>query len=146
MSDNDKALLGRRFGMAEAKRNIFFATVEEHVAPEDVLRPSFWAHTSGPMRPYDEIIVAVDSCAWRLHLLVRDAWHGGAAVIELSRHDMQSDEEITNQEAVDLRVQWRGPQVKWCVVRKDGVIVQANLPDKGTALQNLAAIAEQRVA
>ncbi len=146
MTDSDVALLHARFSLADHKRNVWFATVEERVNPEDVLAPSFWRHVAGNMRPYDEIVIACDSCEWRKHLLVVDVWHANAKVIELSHHDMKGDEETTNMEAVELRVQWRGPQLKWCVVRKDGVVVKGNLPDKGVAFENLAALAMERVA
>ena len=47
----------------------------------------------------------------------------------------------------DLRVKWRGPVNKWCVIRaSDSVILRANLPDKNVALETLAAIAQERAA
>ena len=76
----EKVLLENRFGLAETKRNQWFATVPEGVTPEDLLRPDYWAHVARSLRPYDEIIVANDNCEWRIVLLVEDAWHNGARV------------------------------------------------------------------
>jgi hypothetical protein len=140
------ALLQRRFQLAEHTRTIYFVTVEQLVKPEDVLKSDFWQHVASQLRPYDEIIVATDSCEWRLSLLVADVWHCGARVVELSRHDMTAEDEGGNDVADDLRVKWRGPVHRWCVVRTDGVIMRGGLDNKNTALETLAAIAQERAA
>jgi hypothetical protein len=139
------AILLRRFQLAESQRSQFFATVEETLTPEDVLKPDFWRHAVSQLRPYDEIIVATDSCEWRLLLLVADVWHAGARVVELSRHDMTGETEEDESVGNDLRVRWRGPVHRWCVVRSsDGVALKAGLADKNIALQALAALASER--
>ncbi len=140
------ALLQRRFTLAEQTRAIYFATVEESIRPEDVLLPDFWRHVASGLRPYDEVIVATDSCAWRLSLLVADVWHCGARVVELNRTDMTAEDEGGNDVADDLRVKWRGPVNRWCVVRTDGVILRGGLDNKNMALETLAAIAQERAA
>jgi hypothetical protein len=140
------ALLQRRFQLAEHTRAIYFVTVEESIKPEDVLQPDFWRHVASQLKPYDEIIVATDSCEWRMELLIADVWHCGARVVELGRTDMTGQEELDQSVGDDLRVKWRGPVNKWCVVRTDGVILRANLPDKNSALENLTALAQERAA
>ncbi|WP_018405922.1 hypothetical protein [Methylocystis rosea] len=140
------ALLQRRFQLAEHTRTIYFVTVEQLVKPEDVLKPDFWRHVASQLRPYDEIIVATDSCEWRMQLLVCDVWHCGARVVELSRFDMSGQEEEDQTVGDDLRVKWRGPVNKWCVVRTDGVILRGGLDNKNVAMETLAAIAQERAA
>jgi hypothetical protein len=140
------AILQRRFQLAEQTRAIYFVTVETHIKPEDVLNPDFWRHVASQLRPYDEIIVATDSCEWRMELLVCDVWHCGVRVVERSRVDMTAEEEGGNDVADDLRVKWRGPVNRWCVVRTDGVIMRGGLDNKNVALENLAAIAQERAA
>lgn len=108
------------------------------------MKPEFWQHVASHLKPYDEIIVATDSCAWRLDLLVADVWHCGARAVELSRTDMTGHEEEDESVGDDLRIKWRGPVSKWCVVRTDGVILRGGLPDKNVALENLATIASER--
>ncbi|MBG0801397.1 hypothetical protein IYW40_07870 [Methylocystis sp. H4A] len=141
------ALLQRRFQLAEHTRTIYFVTVEQLVKPEDVLKPDFWRHVASQLRPYDEIIVATDSCEWRMELLVCDVWHCGARVVELSRFDMSGQEEEDQSVGDDLRVRWRGPVNKWCVVRaSDSVVMRGGLENKNVALETLAAIAQERAA
>ncbi|MGJ0533832.1 hypothetical protein [Methylocystis sp.] len=138
------ALLQRRFQIAEHMRAIYFVTVEESIKPEDVLRPDFWLHVASQLKPYDLIEVAVDSCEWRMELVVCDVWHCGARVAELNRIDMAGKEEEDQSVGADLRVKWRGPVNKWCVVRADGVILRGGLDNKNTALETLTAIAQER--
>ncbi len=135
-----------RIHLAEAVRTIYFATVEMHLKPDDVLKPDFWRHVASQLRPYDEIIVGSDSCDWRMELLVADVWHCGVRVVEVRRIDMTSEDAGGNDVADDLRVKWRGPVNRWCVVRTDGVIMRGGLDNKNTALENLAAIASERAA
>lgn len=145
--DHDKpALRQGRWRLAESERSIYFVTVEESIKPDDVLDSDFWRHLASQMRPYDEIIVATDSCEWRMELLVADVWHCGARVVEVSRVDMKSDAPAGADVADDLRVKWRGPVNKWCVVRTDGVILRGGLDNKNTALENLASLASERAA
>lgn len=140
-------MLQRRFQLAEHTRTIYFVTVETHIKPEDVLSPDFWRHVASQLRPYDEIIVATDSCEWRMELLVCDVWHCGVRVTEQSRVNMISEEEGGNDVADDLRVRWRGPVAKWCVIRaSDSVVLRGGLENKNTALETLAAIAQERAA
>jgi hypothetical protein len=140
------ALRQSRLALAEAQRNVWFATVEQHVTPEDVLRPEFWLHIAHQVRPYDEIVVATDSCAWRMEVLVCDVWHHGARVVEMNRVDMTGEEHEDKSVGDDLLVKWRGPHSQWCVVRNDGVILRGGLDNKNTALETLAAIAQERAA
>ena len=140
----EKVLLDSRFGLAETKRNQWFATVPETVTPEDLLEPSYWAHVARTLRPLDEIIVTIDSCSWRVVLLVEDAWHNGARVIELSRNALAATTDAENDQG--LRVQWRGPHSKFCVVRKDGVTIKEKLPSREVAISHLTGILNSKVA
>ncbi len=81
-----------------------------------------------------------------MELLVADAWHQGCRVVELNRVDMAGQEEEDQSVGDDLRVKWRGPVNRWCVVRADGVIMRGGLDNKNTALETLAAIASERAA
>ncbi len=140
------ALRQSRLALAEQARNIWNATVEQHVKPEDVLRPDFWMHIASQLQPYDQIIVATDSCEWRMELVVADVWHQGARVIELNRVDMTGEEHEDQSVGDDLKVRWRGPHSRWSVVRADGVILRGGLENKNVALETLAAIASERAA
>ncbi len=135
-----------RFGLAEHMRTVYFATVEQSVTPDDILRPEFWLHVAGQLRPYDEVIVATDSCEWRMELIVCDTWHHGARMVEVSRTDMAGDEQEDKSVGDDLKVKWRGPVNRWSVVRAHGVILRAGLENKNTALETLAALASERAA
>jgi hypothetical protein len=139
---SEKVLLENRFAVAETKRNQWFATCPQDITPDDVLRPDYWAHIARMLNPLDEIIVTVDTCAWRSVLLVEDAWNTGARVQRLSHHDLTLTEEPENTEG--LRVQWRGPHAKWCVTRKDGATLKERLPNRETAMNHMVTILASR--
>ncbi|MGD9540812.1 hypothetical protein [Methylocystis sp.] len=139
------ALLQHRFQTAETQRNVWFATVETNIQAEDVLKPDFWRHLSGQIQPYDVIEVGVDSCEWRLELLVCDVWHQGCRVVELGRIEMGGQEVEDQSAGDDMRARWRGPVNKWCVVRiADGVVLKGGIGNKTTAFDVLSRIAAER--
>ncbi|MFO1124001.1 MAG: hypothetical protein U1E25_01060 [Methylocystis sp.] len=92
----------------------------------------------------DEIIVTSDECKWRVVLLVEDAWNTGARIQELSRQKLVVTEDSVNDQG--LRVQWRGPHAKWCVVRKDGSVMKESLPSRELALHHMQGMLNARVA
>ncbi len=111
------------------------------------MSPGFWKHVVGQLRPYDMIEVANDDCSFRAQLIVADVWHAGARVVEISRVDMTGGQHEDESLGDDLRVKWRGPVNKWCVIRAaDGVILRANMPDKNVAMETLTSLAQERAA
>jgi hypothetical protein len=141
---SNESLLESRFDLAEHKRNVWFATVPDGVEPQDLLEQTFWAHVAQRLRPLDLIEVVNDSCQWRVELLCEEAWFNGARVSQLGRHDLSplAEPELTQ----DLRIQWRGPHSKFCMVRRDGVLVKDKIPTREVALQHLTALSTERVA
>ncbi len=140
----NESLLESRYDLAEHKPNQWFATVPEGVEPNDLFQTAYWSHVAYKLRPMDEIIVTNDACAWRIHLLVEDAWQVGARVAELGRHSLAPLEQPETEH--DLRIQWRGPHSKWCVVRRDGVLIKDKMPTRELAMQHMTAMATERVA
>lgn len=130
----DKKLLSARMGLAETRRQEWFATCPDDVAIDDVLAPEFWSHVAAKVKPYDTITVGWDDCAWRLSLLVCDAWSGGVKVIELSRAEMAGALEKSTEEANGLRVMWRGPNARWSVLDAAGQVLHSGYATKEAAL------------
>lgn len=137
-------ILESRVDLAEHKRNIWFASAPLGVEPEHLLAEGYWAVVARQLRPLDEIICTSDECKWRVVLLVEDAWNTGARVQELSRQKLMVTEDSVNDQG--LRIQWRGPHAKWCVVRKDGATMKEGLPSREIALQHMQGMLNQRVA
>lgn len=130
----DKRILANRVVLAEMVRQEWFATCPDHMTPEDVLQPEFWAHVASRFRPYDEVIVGNDACGWRISLVVADVWSAGVRMIELSRVELAGALEKSTEEANGLRIMWRGPNAKWSILDAAGQVLQSGFANKEDAL------------
>jgi hypothetical protein len=130
----DKRILANRVVLAEMVHQRWFVTCPDHMTPDDVLQPEFWAHVASHFRPYDEVTVGNDACAWRLSLVVADVWSAGVRMIELSRAELAGALEKSTEEANGLRIMWRGPAAKWSVMDAAGQVISSGWPSKDTAL------------
>ena len=127
-------LASNRLHFAEHRRNIF-DVVPEHGTPfEEILKEGYWAHVSVKMKPGDRIEVRAEDGSYYAELIVQDAGRLYAKVAVL-RHVALDFVEVTEGglSAGGMEVAWKGPQLKWCVLRgkdrlKDGM-------DKGAAIQ-----------
>jgi hypothetical protein len=129
-----RTLNERYFALAETRRNVWLATVDDGVTEEDVLNHAFWSHNARHIRPSDEIIIVPVSGEWRMHLYVIRTDKLGADVALLHKHDFRE----MASEALDagdaLAVRWRGPHAQFGVVRKDsGQVVKDGFPTKEAA-------------
>lgn len=126
-------LASNRLHFAENRRNIFTVTPEAGTPYEAVLKEGYWAHVSAKLRPTDRIEVLAEDGSYFAELIVLDAGRLYAKVAELRKVSLDPIEVKESDLTVDgLEAKWRGPQLKWCVMRgkdclKDGM-------DKATAV------------
>jgi hypothetical protein len=105
-----------RFKLAEAVRNVWVVNAEQGTTVNDVLEPAYWAHVAQRLRPYDHIEVRIDTGEWLLSLLVLGCDRNWAKVHVLHRYELEKAE-TDMPKAKKHRVEWKGPQLKWCVIR-----------------------------
>lgn len=103
--------------LAEHRRNIWVVEAADGVQPEDLLAPSYWAHHSGKLSPWDKVEVRAKDGSWYQELLVMDASRVWARVIPLSKPVHLTTADVSQTQAVDFEVMHRGPR-KWSVIRK----------------------------
>lgn len=123
-----------RFKQADYVRNVF-RIVPEHGTPFDAtLDPAYWAHVAASLKPLDEIVVHAEDGSYYGRLLVRDAGRLYAKVAPLEYHDLDPVEVTQGgpPPAAGYEVKWRGPQLKWCVLRGKDVLREGM--EKGPAL------------
>lgn len=113
-----------RFTAAEFVRNVY-RIVPEHGTPfEALLESSYWAHVAAKLRPLDEIVVHAEDGSYYGRLLVRDAGRLYAKVFKLEHYEL--DEVEVQQGGPPMPegygIKWRGPQLKWCVLRGKDVL------------------------
>jgi hypothetical protein len=123
-------------GLAEAKRRDFVVDVPEDHSRTDLLDPSYWAHVSRELSPFDRIEARAETGEWFCELVVVSAGRNYAIVREISYFDMAGKDSAPTVEKRHT-VKFRGPK-KFCVVRiSDGAIISENHPtsiDAETAL------------
>lgn len=124
-----------RFKSAEFERNIWIANADEGTNPADLLNPDYWAHNAQQMRSWDRVEVRANDGTWFAELLVVDATRLQATVKMLAIHDLSgaAPASLTMSDS-PYKVEWKGPQLKWVVVRKsDGEKVSDGHQNKGAA-------------
>lgn len=94
------------------------AYADEGTKIEDILKPEYWAHHAARLTALDEITVHEESGAWRAVVMVRDKGNVWAKVVLLSKNEFNAPAEGRSVKVGDdLLVDWRGPRVKWSVLR-----------------------------
>lgn len=105
-----------RMKSAEYERTTYVVNAAEGTSVGDVLEPGYWAHVAPMLRPYDRIEVRVDTGEWLLELLVLGCDRNWAQVFVLHKYDIEAvADEMPS--AKKHKVEFKGPQLKYCVIR-----------------------------
>jgi len=131
-----------RFALGEQVNQYWTVTVESGTTLEDVMRPEFLANVAARLRPYDRISVRVDTGEWYAEFLVvacGRVWAKLVATMELDFTDRNIEvSELNGSE--DFFVKYRGPHLKFCVIRKaDNEPIKERLDSMAEANSWLAA-------
>jgi len=96
----------------------------------DCFVPSFWSIIA-PLVGRDDIIrVRTEDQRFYAELYVVDANRQGLSVVEMRHISLQKEVPELAPDA-DYEVKWKGPQWRYCVVRKsDNAMMQKHLTDK----------------
>jgi hypothetical protein len=123
---------------AEFARNIHRATPEASTQFKDVLEPAYWAHVAQKFALYDVIEVIPEGGAWYAQLLVVGCSKLHAKTQTLLFTKLSEVKEPEDKAA--FRVEFKGPQRKWAVIRaSDKAYVQEGLDSKEDAAKWLEA-------
>jgi hypothetical protein len=114
----------QRMGLAEHGRQDWVVNAAAGTSVQDVLNPQYWAHMAAQMQPYDRIDVRLETGEWMLELLVGGVGRNWAQVHLLHQHELTKLADVMPR-AQHHRVEWKGPQRKWAVIRlSDDEILQ----------------------
>jgi len=117
---------------AEYERNTWVVNAEQGTTVSDVLEPLYLSCVSQRLSPYDRIEVRIDTGEWMLELLVLGCGRNFAKVCLLHKHELEPTE-FELPAAQKHKIEWKGPQHKWCVIRlADGEMLFRGM-DKGEA-------------
>ena len=130
-----------RFTLDEHANQNWTLTVEQNTTLDDVLKPEFLANVANRLHPYDRIRVRIDTGEWYAELLVVQCGRVWAKIVPLFTIDLveKMDEEVEGEAFDQFIIQFRGPHLKFCVVRKiDKEPIKDKLDSKVEAQQWLA--------
>ena len=127
-------LMPERMKLAESARRDWVADVEIGRTVEDILHPSYWAHIGPQLSPGDHIEARAEDGQWVAYLYVFYAERTFAYVV-LDRLLKIKANEITPQESIKHKVEWKGPHHKFGVVRvADSKMLQADFKTRDEAV------------
>lgn len=113
------ALKERLMSLTEFTRSSYTINAELGTTPEDLLVPSFWAHTAWKFKPLDLLEARAEDGSWYAQLLVRDKGKSWAKVVMLPGFPLMFEDIIEVPDTVidDYTIKWSGPQNKFRVIR-----------------------------
>lgn len=127
-------LASNRLKLADGQRN-FFRVIPEAGTPFDtMLTDRYWAHVAAKMKPGDHVEVWAEDGSYYAELLVQDAGKLYAKVAVKLHIKLDVVEVKEGGLMIEgYEVKWRGPQMKWCVLRGKDVLKEGM--DKASAIQ-----------
>lgn len=108
-------LVPTRRALAEAVMRVHVVTVESPEHPEDFLEPEFWALVAKEFTVGDRVEIRDDGMTYWAEFLVLACDRTWAKVHKLREHRLVPVEEL--QLSDDFTIQYKGPHLKWCVLR-----------------------------
>ncbi len=120
-------LMPERLGLEEDKMHRYVVDVPVSVEIEDLKQSSFWAHVSEGFEVSDHIVVRREDMAWVVHGIVTDCGRNYARIhiYQIIQLETARDTPMT---AILHEVVFKGPQLKFCVVRKsDAKMLQSGM-------------------
>lgn len=109
-------------------------TVPENTVLDDVLRSDYLVNVAAKLRPYDHIRVRVDTGEWYAELLVLSCGRAWVKTVVLFHLDLTAKDDEQTEQSEDYVVQYRGPHLKFCILRKsDRSPIKENLETKDAA-------------
>lgn len=139
-----RKLLGGKLKRAEHERMVYRIKPDDGTTLEDIMKQEYWAHVGKQLRTMDIIEVVFQDGSRYVELLVVDSgplWAKVAvkADIDLTAKKVEAAE-AREQAAEDApyKVEYRGPNDKWCVIRKsDGEKIEKGFASKEDANTHL---------
>lgn len=97
-------------------------TVPPDVGMDQILLPEFWAHVAvRQLRPFDDVRVFCEDGSWTALLFAREVERATARMGVIWHRNFDEADcapELIPAESEEYKVKWRGPQIKFVVIRK----------------------------
>lgn len=131
------ALAADRLQMAEHYFTPYAVVLPTGATLEEALKADYWAHVAEKLRQHDTIRLIPEDGSYFAEALVLAAGRGFAK-LKLLRH-VALEEEPGETVPEGLEVKWRGPHLRWSVIRRsDSTILKDRLAEKIDAIREAA--------
>jgi hypothetical protein len=131
------AITADRFKQAEYVRNSFRIVPQQGQTLQDIIQPGYWAHIAQFLKVGDHIEVFAEDQSYWAELLVVAAERTAASVQVLNQVEIQANS-LPEAPAPGYRVEWKGPQHRWSVIRiADGQYIKEGFDTKQAAGSSL---------
>lgn len=133
-----RRILPSRFKQAEEIRAIWAICPEEGTQFEDILKPDYWGHISERLRPTSRVEVHPDDGSYYAEIYIRSVGKQVAQVALIRK--IEFDQAKASAASDDHKVVWKGPIMKWAVVRSadEKAVVHSGFENKDAAVQWIA--------
>jgi hypothetical protein len=127
-----------RMKSGEFVRTLYVITAEKGTTRKDLLEPEYWSHVAAQFKPYDRLEVRVDDETFFAEYLVLSCGRTWAKVLELSFKSLDSAPVTTEGDMDEFIITWKGPALKWCVIRESDKEIIKDKLEKDDATKFLA--------
>lgn len=122
-----RQLIVPRFALAEHKRAIWQATIEQGVTFEEVIDPAFWSHVANKIEPYSRIECVSEDGTYFAELMVMDVGMGFVKTSVLRFVELMAPTKVDGEHS-KYEVRFQGPYKKHVVIRKeDGMVLKEGM-------------------
>ena len=122
-----------RMKLAENERQDWIVNAELSHTVEDLTNPGYWAHMAALLTPYDHIEVRAEDGSWIANLIVIQTDRSWAKVMLTSKFNLLDTEALPSNIA-QHKVEWKGPQHRFAVIRLvDQAVVKNGFQTKDEA-------------
>lgn len=113
----DINLAPERMKLAEYERNDWVVTAEQGTTQDDIVNTAYFAHMAMNMKPYDRVEVRIDDGSWIADMVVLQVERNWVRTKILAYHEL-ADSTATGAGPSAYTVEFKGPHLKWCIIRK----------------------------
>lgn len=146
MDYKTKALAPTQMQLAAQYTNRWAIKLDGYTPVDDLVKSSFWVHTSSRLSQYDVIEVHPANGAYYAELLVSKIVLTNTGikipslvalrVVELEAPKAKAKEEPKEYNGESFDIAWKGPVNKHCIIRKgDKQLIEKGFSDKTSAIK-----------
>lgn len=126
-------LIADRIRVADYIRQLLRVTPEAGTTIEEVLKPDYWVHVAPKAKLGDVLEIFPEDGSWFVQAVVVSCSNVHLKLHVLNKvviNEVKAESKKDDKKDEPFRVEFKGPQRKWSVIRKDGVYIKEGFEDR----------------